>query len=208
MTTIRTLVHNALGMLRVRGSAGTINTRDGETALSAIQSLLLSLPSLGLTGKLTNVRTSVAYEAGEDERIFNTDPSNVTITLPTRIYDECSPEADAAGYREPHNGAVVQVVGASPRTFVFVGYLGAWKELSGLTLDSENPLGPEHDRGLAAMLAIEIAPFFINSDPPNVVALTAERGQADIRFRFRQPNRPVAVDSALLRLTGPCGEIC
>lgn len=202
MSTLRTIGRDALSMLAVQGR-GPLKTEDGELVLRVAQSFLLSLPGRMISGRLTQVRISAAYTAGEDEQLYNADPEDdqIVVTQPEAIEDADSEYADDDGYRPVRNGAVSRVAGPVPRTFVYVAYLGSWKELSNLTLNSENPLGPDHDEGLAALLAVRLAPHFRVSTPAEVVAL-AERGGAAIRSAFRKTDYNIPVDDALLTLTG------
>src|SRR5690606_4296899 len=96
----------------------------------------------------------------------------------------------------PKNGAMVAVSGSDATVYVYVEFLAAWMQLTNLTLDSDNPLGPEHDEGLAAMLAVRLSPFFLVQVPP-VVAVMATEGRTRIRQRFRQPVE-VTTDPLLL----------
>jgi len=201
MATIRDLGRRALAMLRVQGR-GALKADDGEIVLDVAGSFFLSLPGTLISGTLTNVRILNDYVAGEDERIFNAEDDNAAITLPESIFDPQNPESDDTGYRPPRNGAVVQIVGPAPRTFVYVAYAGEWRELSNITLNSQNPLGPEHDEDVAAQLAVRLAPYFLPGDPPSIVISLADRGRQSIRLRFRKTGLKVAVDAALLNLTG------
>lgn len=201
MATIRDLGRRALAMLRVQGR-GALKADDGEIVLDVAASFFLTLPGTMIGGTLRNVRILNDYIAGEDERIFNAEDDNAAITLPESISDPQNPESDENGLRPPRNGAVVQIVGPAPRTFVYVAYMGEWRELSNVTLNSQNPLGPEHDEDVAAQLAVRLSPYFLPGDPPNVVVSLADRGRQSIRMRFRKTNLKVPVDAALLRLTG------
>jgi hypothetical protein len=67
---------------------------------------------------------------------------------------------------------------------IYVGYLGAWSRIDNLALADDNPFGPEHDDGLAAMLALRIAPEY-SAAISQPVAEMAARGRAVFGERFR-----------------------
>jgi hypothetical protein len=192
--TIQTdIVRRAFRMLNRIGIGEDLDADEADEALTAFQTMLLTLPCLGLGGPLTNVRISANYTAGEDERISADSALSLTVTLPDTVTDE-----DTGEDRAPRNGAIVEVTGSSPTIYVYVAYLNSWKQLTGLTLQSENPLGALHHEGLAAMLAVRIAGP--NTTIPNSVALMADKGLADIERRF-PVEWEVDLDTALLRRT-------
>lgn len=176
--TIRTnIVQRAMRMLNTIGIGAALDADEAAEAMTAFQDMLMSLPALGLGGPLDDVLISANYTAGENEAITDSSGSAV-ITKPTTVVDD-----DTGLDRAPRNGAVIQINGASsPTIWVYVAYLQAWKQFTGLTLNSESPLGPVHNEGLAAMLAVRIASP--TTQISNNVALMAEKGINDINARF------------------------
>lgn len=175
--TLQALIQRAARMLNRIAVGSEVEGEEAVEALAIFQAMILSLPALGLGGPLTEVVISDDYTAGENERILDTSGTAV-ITRPTTIDDD-------GVTRAPINGAIVEVVGASPTLHIYVAYLGAWMPLMGLDFDDVNPLGPQHDEGLAAMLAVRWAPPSMNL-PINVAAMS-ERGMRDIETRFFKP---------------------
>lgn len=142
---------------------------------------------------MSAVRISADYTAGENERVFNSDDTPYSITLPETISDTSATD----GLRPPKNGAVVEIAGATPQIHVYVAHFGAWQQLQALTTSDEQPLGPAHDQDIAALLAVRLAPEIPSQLPPTTVPL-AEEGKRSIRARFRQ-SRAVQIDPVLTR---------
>ena len=63
----------------------------------------------------------------------------------------------------------------------------------GVTLSDDNPLGPEHDDGLAALLAQRLAPEF-GVSPAGGVEQMALRGRTHLDLRLR-PGRTTQVQA-------------
>lgn len=187
--TLQALIQRAARMLNRIAVGSEVEGEEATEALAIFQAMILSLPALGLGGPLTPVVISADYTAGENERILDTS-GTATVTRPTTIDDN-------GVARAPINGAIVEVVGASPTLHIYVAYLGAWKPLMGLSFADENPLGPQHDEGLAAMLAVRWAPPSMGL-PANVAAMS-ERGMRDIETRFLKPIES-RLDTAHVRL--------
>lgn len=179
-----------LGLIEDGGAPSATELADG---LQSLQAMIDGLPALMLGGPWIDVDVTADYTAGEDQRIRLTDPlATVDITLPATIEDTDL----ETGTRAPRNGARVQIVGmlsGSPyrATYVYSSYLGAWVRIDALTLSSDNPLGPEHDDGLAALLAQRFAPEF-SVTASNMVDQMAVRGRAHLDLRLR-PNTVTAI---------------
>lgn len=200
--TVRDTLVGAIEWTGARPLGDDPSAEEIAAALKHFQNMLLGLPSLGMAGQLTDIRTNADYPADETQdlienvRLFNSSGSAITVTLPTRIYDPTNRDSDDNGYRAPRNGAVFKVAGSDPETHVWISYLGAWAQLEGLGLSDSQPLGAEFEEALQTMLAARICrPVFQRSPTPEVIAV-AEMGRRLIRQRFRQ-TKPVTVDPVL-----------
>jgi hypothetical protein len=69
--------------------------------------------------------------------------------------------------------------------FVFTQWNRTWNDISALTLTDDQPLGPEHDEGVAALLAMLIAPEY-GVGPSPIVQAMAEAGRGRISSQFRR----------------------
>lgn len=185
--TMRDTVTGALRMLGVRALVDTPDAAEMDLGLDAFQNMIASLPKV----RLTDVLIDAAYTAGEDERVFNTTASPVVITLPDTVTD-----ALTGIERPPRNGAMV-VVAVTGTRHIYISELGAWQTSTGLTLESVQPFGPEHEQGLRAMLAVRLAPELQKTSVPEWVVAMAELGRRTIRQRFQQTFK-VTTDPLLL----------
>lgn len=183
MTTVRETITDAMRMINVLAGGREPRAADATLGLRRFQSMLVSLPTF--SHQLSRVRISSAYTAEENQRIFSTTGSAQTITLPDAV-DDTDNEIPNDPLRPPVNGAMVAESNNPATVSIYVEYIGEWRQLTGLTLDSGQPLGDEHDEGVAAMLAVRLSPYFGVSVPP-ATALMASEGRSHIRQRFRQP---------------------
>ncbi len=69
--------------------------------------------------------------------------------------------------------------------FVFLQWTRTWTDISALKLTDEQPLGPDHDEGVAALLAVLTAPEY-GVQPSAVLVSMAETGRARIATQFRR----------------------
>lgn len=69
--------------------------------------------------------------------------------------------------------------------FVFTQWNRTWNDISALKLTDEQPLGPDHDEGVAAILAIILAPEY-GVEPANMVQAMADVGRTRISTQFRR----------------------
>lgn len=188
MTTLRTILTRAMRMTRARPVGDDPDGAEMTAALEEAQSMFLVFP----IRRLTSVLVEANYTAKENERVLNTSGGAVTVSLPETITTDGSERA-------VYNGAIVEVSGTTVERYIYIAELGAWKDLTGLTLDSENPFGPTHDGDVAAMIAARIAgPVFQTETPQDVLAL-ANAGRTNIRNAFWQKYTPT-FDRALLRM--------
>jgi len=129
---------------------------EATNGLEALQSLYYDLIDSG--ADLADVRISAAYEAGENERIFNTTGGNLTVTPPTYITDtSLTPDSDGNQRRPPKEFAVLSIAGATRQTYVYDPYIGDWVEIEALALSDTSPWSTQLGDGLTAMLAVRMA---------------------------------------------------
>lgn len=196
MTTISDIISRGVRQLGARPLGDVASAEELQEGLEAFQGTMRTLfPGT----HLTDVLISANYTAGENERITDTSGSAV-ITKPATLTDPQTGET-----RAPRNGALIEICSAtSPTRYIYVSELAAWKALSGLALSDESPLGPEHDEGLAAMMAVRLAPDLQQPNVPQWAVALAEAGRRNIRQRFRQ-RFTVTTDPLLLNVFQRCG---
>jgi len=190
MTTCRELITAAYRKARVRGRGDTLDAEEAADGLFALQSFYDEMVGEGVFGRLTDVVITAAYEADEQERVFNTDLDGGgepwTVTLPVEIEDGFATD----GARPPRDLALVVIAGDPVQNYVYSSQLGAWVSLTGvagagLTLEQDAPLA---ERGADA-LACLFAAFIAEENGKTIGPVTAARAMA---FRSRLTHRPSA----------------
>lgn len=179
--TVRDTLTKALRLTGATMLGETPGADEMDVALVDFQAMLHALPR----APLTDVLISANYTAGENERITDSSGSAV-ITRPTTVVD-----AVTSATRAPVNGAVIEVASATaPTSHIYITRLKSWMRFSALVLDDEQPFGPEHDEGLAAMLAVRLFPSLqqdLARQPSSTLMQMAGQGRQALRQRFRQP---------------------
>lgn len=113
---------------------------DAEACMMGLQDLLDRYVTAA-RGRLTEVYTTDAYEAGENEIIRRS--AAQTITYPARIDND----------RDPYDGSLVIVTGEPRASRIYDGDRGDWVAIEGLTLTDECPFGLRDAAGIAAAVA-------------------------------------------------------
>lgn len=175
--TIRDTLTRAIRMTGARALGDDPEAEEINLALATVQNMLLALPR----PNLTDVLISANYTANENERVTITSGTPV-VTTPTTVVDSKTGQP-----RPPTDGAVVIVTGAAPKYWFYSKPLATWTDLNALTLLSIQPLGPEMEEGLAAMVAVRAAPDLQQPQIPQWVVELATQGRKAILQRFRQP---------------------
>lgn len=204
MTTCRVLTKRSLRMIGVLASGEDADASDASDALEALQGMLLSLPGMWWT----DVEVSANYTAEENERIRVNSNSAVTVTIPVAVGSEvkvltccgqtvlkCEGFAD----RAPRDGARVQVTDTNSNaavTYYYCADVAAWMPVESLTLNSEVPVNADMTDGLAAMLAVRLAPEYGADLSPVVVGLD-QTTRSRMRARYGRRANVAADDAAL-----------
>lgn len=179
--TVQDIITRAIILTGARSFSQIPGANETAAALTTFQNMLLGLPRT----VLTDVLITANYTAGENERITNSG-GPFTVTKPTTVVD-----TKTGLTRAPHNGAVVEVANATtPTRHIYITELAGWQQVHGLALTDASPFGPEHNEGLAAMLAVRLYPVLQQDQTRSPSAVTlqlAQQGRAAIRQRFRQP---------------------
>lgn len=180
MATCLQIITAAYRKARVRGRGDVLDAEEAADGLITLQSFYDELVSEGAFGRLTDVIISAAYEAQEQERVFN--PANTyTVTKVTAVDD-----GDAeGGVRKPRDLALIVIVGTTTANWIFNSQTGAWVSLSALTDASTAPLSERGADGLACLFSA-----FIAEENGKVIGpVTGARGMA---FRSRLTHRSSA----------------
>lgn len=189
--TVGDTIARAIRMTGARGLGQSVSADETAEALAVFQNMLISLPRT----ILTDVLITANYTAGENERITMSGGA-FTVTKPSTVTD-----TKTGATRAPRNGAIIEIADATtPQRWIYITELAGWQQVHSLTLTSVQPFGPEHEEGLAAMLAMRLYPTLQQDQSRQPSALTvsqASMGRAAIRQKFRQLTQ-VTTDPLLL----------
>lgn len=180
MATCQVLIKRALRMLGELRSGREPPANEAADALQSLQGLYKHLVATGTLGALRDVLVSANCTAGENQRIVNTSGSPITITLPTTVQDHSNYASDTCiwdygfigatdGTRPPRDRAVVVEAGTSPKTYLYDADLAAWVLIDSLTLTSVAPFTQKLETGMAALLALHMAPEYGDAPPSPLV---------------------------------------
>ena len=149
MATCREVITLALKKARQVMPGEEPSADSADDALNTLQSIYDEAVGGGWFGALTDVLTDADYEAGENERVFNTSDATLNITCPETVTD-CGDE------RAPYDRSLVVIVGATPAAYLYSSPRGSWDPLDSLSLDDFAPLSERSYDGLASLLAVRL----------------------------------------------------
>lgn len=195
MATCLQFLERAMRALKVKGAGAALAPDEASDGLVVFQDLYYDLVDNG--ADLTDVLVSADYTAGENERVFNTSGSPVTITSPTTVEDtSIVPDANGDQLRAPREYAVISIAGSPRQTRVYDAYLGSWTEIESLELTDTPPWSTQLGQGLVGMLALLLQPEYGGTLTPTLEALAGEarnrligRMQMSAGSVFFQPDR-------------------
>ena len=151
MATCRDVITLALKKARQIMPGETPSADSAADALNTLQSIYDEAVGGGWFGALTDVLTDEDYEAGENERVFNTSDATLNITCPETVTDDFSGDE-----RAPYDRSLVVIVGATPAAYLYSSPRGSWDPLDSLALDDFAPLSERSLDGLASLLAVRL----------------------------------------------------
>lgn len=188
MATCLDVITRAMTKGRIRGLGDDPSAEESTVGLETLQSFYDELISLGAFGRLTEVIVDSAYTAGENERIYNTSGSPVVITLPETVDD-----TENGDTRPPRDRSLVVIAGDPTEAHLYSAPLGAWQQLTGLTLQSEAPLSERSFDGLASLLAVMLLEEY-GKPVTQVLANRAQAFRSLITSRLDSPRSVPDVD--------------
>ena len=151
MATCRDVITLALKKARQVMPGEEPSADSAADALNTLQSIYDEAVGGGWFGSLTDVLTDEDYEAGENERVFNTSDATLNITCPETVTDDFSGDE-----RAPYDRSLVVIVGATPAAYLYSSPRGSWDPLDSLALDDFAPLSERSKDGLASLLAVRL----------------------------------------------------
>lgn len=151
MATCREVIDRAYLKAKVRARGDTASAEETADAMISLQAIYDEMIGLSVFGRLTEVIIEAAYEAGENERIYNTTGGALTVTLPQTVVDSFTGET-----RPPKDRAIVVVVEDPAEAYLYEAPLGSWVALTALVEATYAPLSVRSLDGLASVLAVRL----------------------------------------------------
>jgi hypothetical protein len=100
--------------------------------------------------------------------------------------------ADGVAYRQPRDGARIEVVGATQALYFYRADINSWMAATGLTLDTETPLNNRYSSALAALAAERLMETLPGTDEPSPgLAKRIARGRSVLMLRTGTTRDPV-----------------
>ncbi len=173
MTSCNDIIRRAYHMAKIVSMGEAPSADEASFGMDALKSMYDGWVEGGMFGRLSDVYTTVAYEAKEQERVIT--PS-AAITVPTVI-------EGVTGERAPRElSCIVTIVGGVQTTRIY--HKGAWIVISDLELTDEAPLADRGMFGLSAALALMIAETFTQASVPANVVAAARQYIASLSYKL------------------------
>jgi hypothetical protein len=188
------VIKDALRALKVLAPGDGPHVDMLNAGLSGLQNLVLELHEG--RGALFDVDLSADWIASENQRCRIQAGASVTVTLPNAVrkvggfdpYDygfiptqmNSAPQgstgpADGVLWRQPRDGARIEIVGTSQQLFFYRADLNEWVSAYDLRLDDEVPLNGRYAGPLGAFLAERLEDELTAAEPsPSVAKRAAE----------------------------------
>jgi hypothetical protein len=214
MPTARTVTIDALRALRVLAVGDDPSADEMAASLAAVNALILDLHEA--RGPLIDVDVAGDYIAGEDQRVrVQAGAEGVVVTLPNSvpIYRRWDPydygfsapapflpaqgstgAADGVTWRQPRDGARVEVVGTTQGLWFYRADTNAWLNAVNLALDDELPLNARYAGPLAALLSERLLDVIGSGQLTPGLTRRIARGNAALMLRPGTARDPVRAE--------------
>ncbi len=200
MPLCRAVISDALRALKAIAPGEDPDIDMLNTGLEALQNLILEWHNA--KGPLIDVDVTGNYTPGESQRVRVQAGDTITVTLPNAIalYDGFDPydygfdpgqvsqsyipqgttaSADGVSYRQPRDGARIEIVGTTEALYIYRADLNEWMPAYGLTLSTEIPLNGRYAGALGALLADRLMePLSVNEPSPGLAKRVARANAA------------------------------
>ena len=200
MPLCRAVISDALRALKAIAPGEDPDVDMLNTGLEALQNLILEIHNG--RGPLKDVDVTGNYCPSENQRVRVQAGDTITVTLPNAIpyYDGFDPydygfnpvtaeydwapqgttaQADGIEYRQPRDGARIEIVGTTEALYLYRADLNEWMPAYGLTLSTEIPLNARYAGPLGALLADRLMePLSVNEPSPGLAKRVARANAA------------------------------
>jgi len=213
MPTARTVTIDALRALKAIAPGDDPTADELATALAGVNALILELHEA--RGPLIDVDVTANYIAGENQRVrVQAGATGITVTLPNSVpiwgqwdpydYGFSAPlpflpaqgstaAADGIQWRQPRDGARVEVVGTTQGLWFYRADTNAWLNAVDLAQDDELPLNARYAGPFAALLAERLLDVMGNGQLTPALTRRIARGNAALMVRPGAARDPVRV---------------
>lgn len=202
MTTNRDTIKRALRKLGALASGAEPKAQAADDAMGVLASMFLEWVDTGLFGSLVNVTVTADATALPGQRVYAA--TGVTITLPTPFTPPYSDQGSEAGfiwdygwprylpYNPLQDGSIIIVCheGGAQDINVFKSASSSWIKISPEGLNDDFPFSEGWVNGVAAMLALRLAPEY-GEEPSSLVVREAQNAQVAMTHRYANQRRPV-----------------
>ena len=214
MPTARTVTIDALRALKAIAPGDDPTAAELAAALSGVNALILELHEA--RGPLIDVDVTANYIAGEDQRVrVQAGADDITVTLPNSVpihgrwdpydYGFSAPApflpaqgstgaADGIQWRQPRDGARVEVVGTTQGLWFYRADTNAWLNAVDLGEDDELPLNARYAGPFAALLAERLLDVMGNGQLSPALTRRIARGNAALMVRPGTARDPVRAE--------------
>ena len=171
MSTCRAVLSEALRALRALAPGDDPTIDEVNAGIEAIQNIVLDLHNA--RGPMTDVDVIADYTPGENQRVRIQAGFTVNVTLPNSVPIFNTPDpydygfsadvtqppigstgiADGVQWRQPRDGARIEIVGTTQGLFFYRADTNAWYAAAGFGIDDETPLNSRYTSALAALTA-------------------------------------------------------
>lgn len=180
MSTCRAVIQSAYRRSGILAAGVNMNETQAGVGLELLIGMYQNLIVGGMFGRPTEhyLDNNTAYEAEENQRVFN--EGGATVTLPTVITD-----ADTGKPRAPRDGTFITVVNptGTPEQWLYDLVQGQWQAIHSLGLSDEAPLTGRFDDHIKNMLAVRLLG---EAGQPTPLELTRAEGRARLALSVRR----------------------
>jgi len=209
MSTCRDAILDAMLALKVLTPGDDPQADELATGLTAISVMVLEAHNA--RGPMLDVDISANYVASENQRVRIQAGVTVTVTLPNSvpIYISYNPNdygfsaptvqppvgsivtADGAQFRQPHDGARIEIVGTTQALYFYRADINQWQAATELTLDAELPFNARYTGAFAALLAERLMDVLAAAEPSPGLTRRIQRGNSAMLMRTGTARDPV-----------------
>jgi hypothetical protein len=217
MPTCRIVIKDALRALKAIAPGDDPTVDELNDGLFALQNLVTEIHNA--RGPLIDLDvTAASYIPSQNQRVRIPTGGAVTITLPNAvpIFDGFDPydygfdpaadawsygaqgttgNADGIYYRQPTDGARIEIVTTTPALYFWRADLNQWISAYGLTLDVEVPFNARYAGPLGAVLADRLMESLSVNEPSPGLAKRVARGWSALLMQTGARRAPVRIEN-------------